>query len=125
MRTKIVIQYPALNHEECVANIRVNTTNIDTENGMSIENVHEYDIRNGLFINIINKGEQGLLTFVAGDKYPNSMLGNIVIEIPEGISAINIQDIQRFIRNDGNVYIDFNKEFNGELYIIAKYGSRK
>ena len=42
------------------------------------------------FIIINNTSADSLLTVKAGEAFPNSMLGNMIIEIPQGISAIQI-----------------------------------
>lgn len=120
-RKNITIQYPELNHEECIANIIIKTTEI--EGNICIENVHDWDWKNGMFINIINFGKTEIATLKAGDCYPNSMLEDICIEIPNGISAINIADLSRFIRADYSIHIDFPKGFKGAIYVISRYRS--
>ena len=57
----------------------------------------------------------------AGEAYPNSMLGDIVIELPEGISAIQLQDLSRFEKADGSLDLDFAEGFTGTIYAIAKW----
>lgn len=124
-RINVEVQYPELNHEECIANIKIETTDIEGRQGINIHHVRDYDYKNGMFINIINFGKVEIITFKAGDKYPNSMLGDICMEIPNGISAINVADICRFIRNDGSIYIDFPEKFKGAVYVTSRYGSKK
>ena len=62
-----------------------------------------------------------LLTVKAGDAYPNSMLGDIVIELPAGVSAIQLQDLSRFEKADGAIDLDFAEGFKGNIYAIAKW----
>ena len=124
-RINVEVQYPELNHEECIANIKIETTDVEGKQGINIQHVRDYDYKNGMFINIINFGKVEIITFKAGDKYPNSMLGDICMEIPNGISAINVADICRFIRNDGSIYIDFPEKFKGAVYVTSRYGSKK
>ena len=62
-----------------------------------------------------------MLTVKAGDAYPNSMLGDIVIELPAGISAIQLQDLSRFEKSDGSIDLDFATGFTGNIYAIAKW----
>ena len=49
------------------------------------------------------------------------MLGDIVIEIPKGISAICIQDLMRFEKCDGSLDLDFDEKFDGAFYAIARW----
>ena len=62
-----------------------------------------------------------MLTVKSGDAYPNSMLGDIVIELPKGISAIQIQDLSRFEKADGSIDLDFAQGFAGTIFAIAKW----
>ena len=61
------------------------------------------------------------MTVKAGDAYPNSMLGDIVIELPAGISAIQLQDLSRFEKADGSIDLDFKTGFTGTIFAIAKW----
>ena len=76
---------------------------------------------NSLFVVIENSASESLLTVKAGDAYPNSMLGDIVIEIPAGVSAIQLQDLSRFEKADGSIDLDFAEGFDGTIYAVAKW----
>lgn len=122
VRDKIEIQYPVLDHSESVANIGIKTTKVNPENGVTIEHAHE-NWKWPLFIHIINNSDKsGSLTFRAGDAFPNSMLGDLCIEIPSGISAINIHDFARFLTSDNDaINLDFNNDFDGCIYVVGKW----
>lgn len=121
----IDVQYPTLDYTESVANIGIVETKVNPENGITIKDAF-CNKNNSLFIMIDNEGEKSLLTVRAGDAYPNSMLGDIVIEIPQGISAIQLQDLSRFEKDDGSLDLDFEKDFKGIIFAIAKWaGFRK
>ena len=49
------------------------------------------------------------------------MLGDIVIELPKGISAIQVQDLSRFEKADGSIDLDFAQGFVGTIFAIAKW----
>ena len=49
------------------------------------------------------------------------MLGDIIIEIPTGTSAIQLQDLSRFEKSDGSIDLDFDESFTGNIYAIAKW----
>ena len=49
------------------------------------------------------------------------MLGDLVIELPEGISAIQIQDLARFQKADDSIDLDFGTGFTGTIYAVAKW----
>ena len=119
-RDIINVQYPTLDHTESVANICIEKQAINQANGVTIAEAFS-NKNNTLFVVIENTTSDSLLTVKAGDAYPNSMLGDIVIEIPEGVSAIQLQDLSRFEKADGSIDLDFSEGFVGNIYAIAKW----
>ena len=107
-RDIINVQYPTLDHTESVANIEITAKTVTPANGITIADAFS------------NKNNS-LLTVKAGDAYPNSMLGDIVIELPDGISAIQLQDLSRFEKADGSIDLDFESDFTGTVFAIAKW----
>ena len=105
-RDLINVQYPTLDHTESVANICIEKTDVVPANGITIEEAFS-NKNNSLFIVIDNAASESLLTVKAGEAYPNSMLGDIVIELPAGTSAIQLQDLSRFEKADGGIDLDF------------------
>ena len=119
-RKMIDVQYPVLDRTESIANISIVRTTVDAE-GITIKDAFS-NKNNSLFILINNKGDKtGLLTVKAGDAYPNSMLGDIIIEIAKGVSAIQLQDLSRFQKSDESIDLDFSEGFEGEIFAIAKW----
>ena len=119
-RKMIDVQYPVLDHTESIANISIVRTTVDAK-GITIKDAFS-NKNNSLFILINNKGDKTeLLTVKSGDAYPNSMLGDIVIELPAGISAIQLQDLSRFEKSDAAIDLDFCEGFEGEIFAIAKW----
>ena len=120
-RINIQVQYPVLDHTESVANIGINEAEVKPNGKVKIENAF-FNRNNSLFITINNPGDSSsVLTIKAGDAYPNSMLGDVEIEIPKGVSAINLQDLARFERADGSMDLDFDNTFSGTIYAVAKW----
>ena len=119
-RDIINVQYPTLDHTESVANICIEKTDVNVENGVTISEAFS-NKNNSLFVVIENTASESLLTVKAGDAYPNSMLGDIVIEIPAGTSAIQLQDLSRFEKADGSIDLDFADGFVGTIYAVAKW----
>ena len=119
-RDIINVQYPTLDHTESVANICIEKSTVVVENGVTIAEAFS-NKNNSLFIVIENTASDSLLTVKAGDTYPNSMLGDIVIELPAGTSAIQLQDLSRFEKADGSIDLDFAEGFTGSIYAIAKW----
>lgn len=119
-RDIINVQYPTLDHTESVANICIEKSEVNVENGLTIAEAFS-NKNNSLFVVIENEASESLLTVKAGDAYPNSMLGDIVIEIPAGTSAIQLQDLSRFEKADGSIDLDFAEGFTGTIYAIAKW----
>lgn len=120
-RDIIEVQYPTLDHTESVANIGIESVSVTPANGITVADAFS-NKNNSLFIVITNNGSTtSLLTVKAGDAYPNSMLGDIVIELQQGISAIQLQDLSRFEKSDGSIDLDFAEDFNGTIYAVAKW----
>ena len=99
--------------------ICIEKTNVEPANGITIEEAFS-NKNNSLFIVIENSASESLLTVKAGDAYPNSMLGDIVIELPAGVSAIQLQDLSRFEKADGSIDLDFADGFSGTIFAVAK-----
>ena len=120
-RDKIDVQYPTLDHTESVANIGITKKTVVVANGITIADAFS-NKNNSLFIVVQNDDDaKSSMTVKAGDAYPNSMLGDITIEIPVGVSAIQIQDLSRFEKSDGSIDLDFATGFDGSIYAIAKW----
>ena len=92
-RDIINVQYPTLDHTESVANIGITKTTVVQANGITIADAFS-NKNNSLFI---------------------------VIELPNGISAIQIQDLSRFEKADGSIDLDFAQGFAGTIFAIAKW----
>ena len=120
-RDIINVQYPTLDHTESVANIAITAKTVVQANGITIADAFS-NKNNSLFIVINNSGEaNSSLTVKAGNAYPNSMLGDIQIELPTGDSAIQLSDLSRFEKADGSIDLDFATGFTGTIYAIAKW----
>ena len=119
-RDIINVQYPALDHTESIANICIEKTDVIPTNGVTIPEAFS-NKNNSLFVVIENTASESLLTVKAGDAYPNSMLGDIVIELPAGVSAIQLQDLSRFEKADGSIDLDFAEGFTGTIFAVAKW----
>ena len=119
-RDIINVQYPTLDHTESIANICIEKTVVDTKKGITIEEAFS-NKNNSLFIVISNYSHLSTLKVKAGDAYPNSMLGDIEIEIPVGTSAIQLQDLSRFEKADGSIDLDFSEDFGGTIFAVAKW----
>ena len=119
-RDIINVQYPTLDHTESVANICIEKTEVVPANGVTVAEAFS-NKNNSLFVVIENTAAESLLTVKAGDAYPNSMLGDIVIELPAGTSAIQVQDLSRFEKADGSIDLDFADGFTGTIFAVAKW----
>ena len=119
-RDIIDVQYPVLDHTESVANIMIEKQTVNQANGITIREAFS-NKNNSLFIIIETTSSDSLLTVKAGDAYPNSMLGDLVIELPKGVSAIQLQDLSRFQKSDESIDLDFAEGFAGTVFAIAKW----
>lgn len=114
---KIDVQYPKLDHVKHEANIGIKTTDIKGETKVIIENI--FWNKKEVFLNISNQGDTSFLNMKAGDAYPNSMLGDIIVEIPQNISIVCLNDIRRIVRTDKSAHLIFDKNFNGTIYAFG------
>ena len=121
MRDIIDVQYPVLDHTESVANIAITKKTVTVANGITIRDAFS-NKNHSLFIVIDNTANApSLLIVKAGNAYPNSMLGDIVIELAKGVSAIQLQDLSRFQKADESIDLDFASGFTGTIYAVAKW----
>ena len=123
----IQVQYPVLDHTESVANIGITAQSVTVANGIKVADAFS-NKNNSLFLVIENstvdsdsEGVESAMTVKAGNAYPNSMLGDITIELPAGTSAIQVQDLSRFEQADGSLLLDFGESFEGSIYAVAKW----
>ena len=100
---------------------KIYSTAVTVANGITIKDAFS-NKNNSLFIIIDNTSNAtSLLTVKAGEAYPNSMLGDIVIELVKGVSAIQLQDLSRFQKSDESIDLDFATGFEGTIYAVAKW----
>ena len=118
-RDIINVQYPVLDHTESVANIGIIKETVTVANGITVKDAFS-NKNNSLFI-VLETDAASTLTVKAGNAYPNSMLGDIVIELPKGTSAIQLEDLSRFQKADESIDLDFGADFDGTVYAIAKW----
>lgn len=118
-RDVIKLQFPVLDHTESVANIGIEVTKVNPDKGIKVKDAIAC-VNYSHYVTIINFGKQSEMTVKAGDCYPNSMLGDIVIQIPNGISCIQLHDLMRFERTDGSIDLDFSDDFDGSVYAIGR-----
>ncbi len=118
-RDIIDVQYPVLDHTESVANIGITKETVTVANGITIKDAFS-NKNNSLFI-VLETDAASTLTVKAGSAYPNSMLGDITIELPKGASAIQLQDLSRFQKSDESIDLDFGADYDGTIYAIAKW----
>ena len=120
-RDIIDVHYPVLDSTESVSNIAVTAKSVTVANGIKIRDA--FSNRNdSLFIIVTTTTSGGSqVTIKAGEAYPNSMLGDIAITVPQGTSAIQIQDLARFQKADDSIELDFASGFVGTIYAVAKW----
>ena len=120
-RDIIDVHYPVLDSTESVSNIAVTAKSVTVANGIKIRDA--FSNRNDSLFIIVSTTTSGgsQVTIKAGEAYPNSMLGDIVITVPQGTSAIQIQDLARFQKADDSIELDFASGFVGTIYAVAKW----
>lgn len=128
-RRHVQVQYPVFDKTESISSVSMDKVVIDYTwdpdsmekgNYITIDDAFSH-AANSFYLLITNNGKgTSTLTIKAGEAYPNSMLGDLEVEIPVGTSAIQIQDFSRFEKRDDSIDLDFAKDFIGYMYVVAK-----
>lgn len=120
-RDVISVQYPAVDDTQSVSSGEVTMTTVTPANGITIEDAFA-NKNNTLMICIENTSDSdSTVTFTAGDEYPNSMLGDLEADVlANTLYVFQIQDISRFENKDGSINLDFNSDFSGNIFAVAK-----
>lgn len=120
-RDIISVNMPEVEPSQSIAYKEIAPFEVNIANGITIEKATE-NKNNSLSILIENTSEAASsVTFIAGDTYPNSMLGDLVIPLKESSTTVcQLQDLSRFENRDGSINIDFQENFVGNIYAVAK-----
>ena len=120
-RDIISVYLPDVEQTQSVAYTEVAPFAVNAENGIQIEKATE-NKNNSLSILIENASTSAsTVTFVAGDTYPNSMLGDLEIPLKESSTTVcQLQDLSRFENRDGSISLDFAADFSGNILAVAK-----
>ena len=120
-RDIILVNLPDIEPSQSIAYKEVIAFEVDATKGITIEKAAE-NKNNSLSILIENAGDVvSSATFVAGDSYPNAMLGDLEIPLKESTTTVcQLQDLSRFENRDGSIHIDFKSDFVGKICAIAK-----
>lgn len=120
-RDVINVQCPVVDKTQSVANVAVTKTAVTAANGIEIENAFK-NKNNTLFICLENTATKEVkVTFLAGDAYPNSMLGDLAVALgASSTTMLQVQDVSRFETKEGALKLDFGTEFTGNIYAVAK-----
>lgn len=117
----INVQYPTVENTQSVANAKITKSVVDVENGVSINKA--FANKNGtLTVFVENEADaNSTVTFLAGDTYPNSMLGDLQLEVEKtSTTAFQIQDVSRFENKDGSLNMEFGSNFEGNIFAVAR-----
>ena len=117
----ISVYLPDVDASQSVAYTSVESFVVNPENGIVIEKATE-NKNNSLSILIENTSvSESKAIFVAGDTYPNSMLGDLEIPLEASTTTVcQLQDLSRFENRDGSISLEFPTEFSGNILAVAK-----
>lgn len=121
-RDEITIQTPIMDNTESIGIKTITPKSVTVANGIVLKNAMAC-MNNTLFIVISNTSStaDSTVTFKQGDKYPNTMLGDLTLSVAKSSTTVfQVQDPARFINNDGAIDIDFGSAFSGTIYAIGK-----
>lgn len=120
-RDIIEVILPEVEASQSVATKAVTPKTVTAANGIQIKEAAK-NKNNSLVIVIENTASSAAtVTFVAGDAYPNSMLGDLDISVGATTTIVcQIQDLARFENRDGSINLDFTSGFTGNIYAVAK-----
>jgi hypothetical protein len=123
-RDSINVHLPVADATKSVEILKITKKAVTQANGIEIENALD-NKNNSLQIFVENTTGSGstdsTLTLKAGDNYPNAMLGDLTVALAKGaITTVILEDISRFERRDGSIYLDFGSSFTGNIWAVAK-----
>lgn len=120
-RDEISLQLPVIEKTDSAGVLTVEPKTVNVANGITIKGAMEC-LNNTLFIIINNTASSDItVTLKKGDRYPNSMLGDLNLLVAgSGITALQIQDPARFVNWSGAIDVDFGSGFAGTIYAIGK-----
>ncbi len=120
-RDIINVILPEVEESQSVASAAVAPQTVTVANGIQIKDAAK-NKNNSLAIVIENTAaSESTVTFIAGDTYPNSMLGDLAVDIDAASTMVcQIQDLSRFENRDGSINLDFKSGFTGSIYAVAK-----
>jgi len=123
-RDAINVHLPVADATKSVEILKITKQAVTQANGIEIENALD-NKNNSLQIFVENTTGSGstdsTLTLKAGDNYPNAMLGDLTVALAKGaITTVILEDISRFERRDGSIYLDFGSGFTGNIWAVAK-----
>lgn len=120
-RDEISIQLPVIEKTESAGTKVITTQAVTVGNGIKLKKAMSC-MNNTLFIIINNTdSSDSTVTLKKGDKYPNSMLGDLTLSAAKtATTIIQLQDPSRFVNKDESIDIDFGTSFAGTIYAIGK-----
>ena len=121
-RDEITIQTPIMDNTESIGLKTITPKSVTVANGIVLKNAMAC-LNNTLFIVLSNTASSAdsTIIFRKGDKYPNTMLGDLTLSVEKSSTTIfQVQDPARLVDNNGNINIDFGSEFTGTIYAIGK-----
>ena len=121
-RDEITIQTPIMDNTESIGLKTITPKSVTVANGIVLKNAMAC-LNNTLFIVLSNTASSAdsTIIFRKGDKYPNTMLGDLTLSVEKSSTTIfQVQDPARFVDNNGNINIDFGSEFTWTIYAIGK-----
>ena len=118
-RDEIHIQFPAIETTESIGLEVITAQAVTVANGITLKNAMGC-MNNTLFIILSNTASTDS-TVNKGDKFPNSILGDLTLTIAKSATTVlQIQDPSRFVNTEGDIDIDFGSAFAGTIYAIGK-----
>lgn len=118
-RDKITPQLPVQDATQSIEIAAFDKQTVTAANGIEIGDALAN--KNNSLVIVIEPTTADTVTLKAGDAYPNSMLGDLAVTpTASKVNAILLEDISRFERRDGSIYIDFGSTFAGTIYAVAK-----
>lgn len=120
-RDEITIQKPVIENTDSAGIGVITPQTVTASNGITLKGAMEC-MNNTLFIIINNTASaDATVTLKKGEKFPNSMLGDLILTSEKSkTTIIQIQDPARFVNADCAIDIDFGTGFTGTIYAIGK-----
>lgn len=120
MAADLNVQYPIVDNSQSISTVTVTPKTFTTsDNTGDVKLLKAFENRDNSLFLVFKVTANSTVTIKAGDKYPNSKLGDLTFPVT-GTTCVQIHDLSRFENSDGSLIMNLGSEFAGDFFAVAK-----